>query len=174
MECNIYTIYSITCIDEKVKGIYVGSTKDFSKRQISHKCKCVLKRNLKLYKCMNENKGWLNWEFTCLQIHKCSKSDVRKLERFWYDKLDADLNMIKPHLTKEEKKLYYLNNKEAIIENNKLYYDKNRDKRLEKFKLYEIANKEIIASRKRQFYIENKEIIASKKTEKIYCELCDY
>jgi len=124
MECNIYTIYSITCIDEKVKGIYVGSTKDSANRQSKHKeyLNDKNKNHIKLYKYMNENKGLLNWEFTCLQIRNCTEYDARILERLWYDKLDADLNTNKPYITIEEKQIsraesdkrLYIENKQAI------------------------------------------------------------
>ena len=58
-----YTIYSITCIDEKVNGIYVGSTKYFANRKRKHErdLNDKNKTHLKLYKCMSENKGWSNW-----------------------------------------------------------------------------------------------------------------
>ncbi len=89
-----FTIYSITCFNEKVKGIYVGSTKDFVDRQIKHKYASNDKnrKHLKVYRVINKNGGLDNWEFTCLQIRNCTEIDARALEQKWYDKLNADLN----------------------------------------------------------------------------------
>jgi predicted GIY-YIG superfamily endonuclease len=75
MEYNIYTIYSITCIDEKVKGIYVGITKDFADRQKDHKGDSIdeTTKHRKVYKSIHDNSGWDNLKFTCLEILTCKK-----------------------------------------------------------------------------------------------------
>jgi len=162
-----YIIYSLTCKDKDVAGIYVGSTSDFVSRQSKHKCdsKDKNKNHIKLYKCMNETKGWLNWEFTFLQVLTCTESDARILERLWYDKLDADLNMRKPHLTKEEKKiydaerhkLYYSDNRDALLEYSKNYYSYNKEELLENNNIYRSNNKEAILEQKKHYYIDNKD-----------------
>ena len=162
-----YIIYSLTCKDKDVAGIYVGSTSDFVSRQSKHKCdsKDKNKNHIKLYKCMNETKGWLNWEFTFLQVLTCTESDARILERLWYDKLDADLNMRKPHLTKEEKKiydaerhkLYYSDNRDALLEYSKNYYSYNKEELLENNNVYRSNNKEAILEQKKHYYIDNKD-----------------
>jgi len=89
-----YTIYSITCIDEKVPGIYVGSTWDFDTRQGKHKkdSKDETTKKRKVYKFINSNGGWDNWKFKFLQVLTCTETEARIIERDWYDLLKADLN----------------------------------------------------------------------------------
>ena len=144
-----YTIYSITCINERVKGIYVGSTKDFVDRQIKHKYALNNKNmnHLKVYRVINENGKWDNWEFTCLQIRNCTEIDAHALERKWYDKLNADLNTRRPYLSDKE-----------LLEYDRVYHIENKEKRLEQFK---------------QYYLKNKEKLASRDAEKIYCNSCE-
>jgi len=162
-----YTIYSITCINEKIKGIYVGSTCDFNTRQKSHKkdSNNKNKNHKKVYQIINQNGGILNWEFTCLQIRNCTEIDAHALERKWYDKLNADLNTIRPYISDQERK-------DEAIEYDKLYYEKNKKIILEQGKKLYFANQEKIASQKRQYYIENKVNIDSRNAERILCEPC--
>jgi hypothetical protein len=123
-----YTIYSITCIDAKVKGIYVGSTKDFANRQRKHVDTSIDAKteHRKLYKCITANGGWDNWNFTILENCTCeTQSDAFIKERLWYDNLEANLNMNRPYITREEvqeqQKHYYDKNKDVIIEYRKKY-----------------------------------------------------
>jgi len=156
-----FTIYSITCFNEKVKGIYVGSTKDFVDRQIKHKYASNDKnrKHLKVYRVINKNGGLDNWEFTCLQIRNCTEIDARALEQKWYDKLNADLNSKRPHITEEE-----------LLEYKKHYYNINRDKRLEQFKQYNIENKE----QRKLYYIENKKRLPHTNQKRFSANLVDY
>jgi hypothetical protein len=189
-----FTIYSITCFNEKVKGIYVGSTKDFVDRQIKQKYASNDKnrKHLKVYRVINENGGWDNWEFTCLQIRNCTEIDARIIERDWYDKLKADLNTYRPYISDQETKKhkaeyyienkekilehkaeYYIENKEKILEQKQQYYIENKDKMLEHKKQFYYKNQEKTLGQKQQYYIENKERIASRYAEKLYCDSCE-
>jgi hypothetical protein len=147
-----YITYSITCKDENIHGIYVGSTSDFANRQKVHKCDSNdnTKNHIKLYKVINETGGLDFWEFKFLEVLTCTKSDARILERIWYDLLEADLNTRKPHISKKEKLLY------------KLEYDK----------LYSVNNKDKLSKYQKQYNLSNKEKIASGFSEKIYCPHC--
>jgi len=163
-----YTIYAITCINERVKGIYVGSTKDFVDRQRKHKrdSKREIKAHQKVYRIINENGGLNNWEFTCLQIRNCTEIDAHALERKWYDKLNADLNTRRPYISDQERK-------EEAIEYDKLYYEKNKNKLSEKGKKLYFENQEKRLEQFKQYYLENKEKLASRDAEKIYCNSCE-
>ena len=54
-----FIIYKIVCNDLDVKYTYVGSTKDFTKRECAHKSKSKNdeRAHLKLYSTINEHKG---------------------------------------------------------------------------------------------------------------------
>ena len=105
-----YIVYSITCKDENVAGIYVGSTSDFVSRQRNHidNSKDETKNHMKLYKSINSNGGWDFWEFKFLQVLTCKKKEARIREQFFYDKLNADLNTIRPYSSPEYKKEQYI------------------------------------------------------------------
>ena len=158
-----YTIYSITCIDEKVKGIYVGSTKDLVKRKKDHKAYSKNeKKTNKLYRCINSNGGISNWEFKILEIFTCeTQTEAFIKERLWYDNIEANLNTIRPHRTREE-----------VKEEMKHYYNKHKHKLSEQDKKYRVEKKDKISEKDKQYYILNKVKIASRESEKIFCEPC--
>ena len=149
-----YTIYTLTCKDVEVPGIYVGSTSDFAKRLIVHHSDSNVETNKqrKVYKSINSNGGWSNWDFKFLQVLTCTESDARILERFWYDFLKADLNLVRPYITDEERKreniltskLFYIENRDHISKYQKQWRTDNQ----EKIRQYNLANKEKIASHK--------------------------
>ena len=55
-------IYKIVCNDFNIKDLYVGHTTDFTKRKYYHKIHSNTpeKSNMKIYKIINNNGGWLN------------------------------------------------------------------------------------------------------------------
>ena len=112
-----------------------------------------------------------------MQVLTCTESHARILERFWYDLLKADLNMIKPYITKEEKQIcnaeLYFKNKEKRLERQKLYYIENKQKRLEQDKLKYLKNRDNILEQKKQYNLSYKEKIASLKSQRLYCESCE-
>lgn len=115
-----YTIYKIVCKDENITDCYVGSTKDFNKRQIKHKSVCN-DSNCKVYNFINENGGFDNFNFEVIETLICeNKNEVLIRERFWIEKLEANLNKIIPsRQIKEYIKSYYVKNKETINEKKK-------------------------------------------------------
>jgi len=134
---NIYTIYSITCKDVEVPGIYVGSTSDFADRKKGHTddSQDATKNQKKLYRIINENGGISNWKFKFLQVLTCTETEARIIERDWYDFLKADLNTIRPYITDEERKVckavcskrFYYKNQEDMAEKRKQFYYKNKE-----------------------------------------------
>ena len=126
-----YTIYSITCKDVLVTGIYVGSTSDFYHRENRHKSHSNdEKKTSKLYDTIRANGGWVNWEFKILESFTCEKYEALIRERYYIDKLQSDLNTNMPYRSLEEYKFfsdeankqYRVNNKEEI----KQYYVENK------------------------------------------------
>jgi hypothetical protein len=68
-------IYKIYCKDSNVKETYIGHTTNFTKRKYQHKVTCNNNKNdLKIYKIINENGGWENWDI--IEIAKCNCKDV--------------------------------------------------------------------------------------------------
>ena len=170
-----YTIYSITCIDKKVKGIYVGSTNDLVKRKKSHKH--VLNdetNNIKLYNTIRANGGWVNWEIKILESFTCETQHQAFIkERYYIDKWQADLNIKRPYRTLEEKKLYKteygklynIEHKEEILKQTKQFYIENKNKILKYRKQFRLDNKEKIAEQEKTHYDKNKNKILEKQRQ---------
>ena len=131
-------IYKIVCNDLNVTEIYVGHTTNFTKRKYSHKNSCVNEKNelydLKIYQTIRQNGGWDNWSM--IEIEKYPSSDgneARARERFWFEELQANLNMQYPNRSLNESKKasdkkYYDKNKESLLLYQKQYADLNKDK----------------------------------------------
>jgi hypothetical protein len=135
-------IYKIVCNDLNIKDIYVGHTTDFIRRKSEHIRHCTYEcnKNIKLYQFINTNGGFCN--FTMLEIEKypCNDSnEARARERYYYELLNASLNMVYPNRTSKE------------------YYQDHKDKMNEYHKNYRTVNKEIINNKSRQNRKDNKE-----------------
>jgi hypothetical protein len=101
-------MYKIVCNDLNVKDVYVGHTTDFTKRETRHKYDCInhnsKKRNLKVYETIRVNGGWENWTMIEIEKYPChDKNEARARERYWYELLNANLNMICPTLNVEKR-----------------------------------------------------------------------
>ena len=104
-------IYKICCNDLNVKEIYVGSTCNFIKRKSKHKDSCnnikSKQYNYKLYQFIRDNQGWENFSMIEIEKYSCNdNNEARSRERYWYENLNATLNIIKPIQTIEEKTEY--------------------------------------------------------------------
>lgn len=157
-------IYKLCCKDTEIKECYVGSTIDFVDRKSEHKRCCTneLKKeyHTKKYQFIREHGGWDNWEMVIIENYKCNSSSEKRIrERYWTDKIDAELNMIKAHITKEEIK------EENTIKC-KTYYEENKEKFKETNKLYKENNKEKIKELQKTWYENNKESIKEKNETK--------
>ena len=150
-------IYKIVCNDLNVKDVYVGHTTNFTKRKTRHKYDCInhnsKKRNLKVYETIRDNGGWENWSMIEIEKYNCNDcNEACSRERYWYELLNANLNMICPTLNvekrmenqKEKCKEYYEQNKEEISQRKKEKYESNKEAILAKLKLYNDAHKEHI------------------------------
>jgi hypothetical protein len=148
-ENNTYTFYEIVCKDENIDFIYVGSTKCFKNRKHQHKQKSV--KNIcerKLYKIINENGGWDNFEMKPLEILDClTKTHARIREQYWIDEKNAKLNTNKAFSDKKE---YYKLNKDKIKEYEKEYRNQNKDKIQKRKQEYRKLNTNKINKQRRQ------------------------
>lgn len=154
-------IYKIVCKDPDVKSLYVGSTCNFRDRKHSHKVETAKRKtNMKLYKCIDENGGWINWDMILIEYYPCeTKKELLRQERHWIEELKADLNNNIPSRTPKE---WNDENRDKVREIDKRCYENNREKRLEKARKYREENREIIRERNKKYYEQNKEKIATR------------
>ena len=150
-------IYKIVCNDLNMKELYVGHTTDFKRRKSEHKKVCVSENNkyynLKIYRTIRENGGWDNWTMIEIEKYPCNDSkEATARERYWFEILQAKLNMMFPQRTMKE---WYKSNQEKLLQNKKLYYE---------------ANKEKIKIRDKQYRENNREKISEREKEQCTCE----
>jgi hypothetical protein len=167
-------IYKIVCKDLTVAFAYVGMTTDFIKRKSCHKNKCDNKNNkkynLKVYKIIRENGGWINWTMLQIEAYPCNTSvEARAKEREWYEKLNSEMNNNIPLRTEEERKKqvkdYQENNKAQIAEQRKTYMALNKAKIASYQKEYKVLNKDKLAEQAKTYYEKNKEKILNYQNE---------
>ena len=101
---NVPTIYTIRCRDPNVTDFYVGQTVNFESRRDAHFVSS-LHKSLKLYDCIRENGGWSNWKMERVREypHCVDKTELDRLEWYWWNKLGATLNSVRPGNPKERK-----------------------------------------------------------------------
>jgi hypothetical protein len=156
---KIYTIRNK--IDDT--KIYVGSTiQPLSVRFGGHKksSKSEKCKNIKLY--IEVNGDWSNWYIELYELFPCGcKEELRKREGEII-RLIGNLNI---NIAGRDKKEYYEDNKEEIIEKRKEYYNKNSNEISKKSKEYYEDNKEEIIEKRKEYYEDNKEKIIEKSKE---------
>jgi len=122
-------IYKIICKDKNISNTYVGLTINFEKRKRIHELDCNNFKKAKLYDFIRENGGWNNWEMIILEKCCCqNRKDAGIREKYWYEKLNANLNKNYPSRNGDE---WYQDNKERLIELQRIWREK---KKLEKLK----------------------------------------
>jgi len=86
----------------------------------------------KVYCFMRENGGWDN--FDMVEICKCDIDMLREMEQYHKDFIKPSLNTINAYVSEEDRRIndlnnkreYYKQNKEILLEKNKAYYEKNK------------------------------------------------
>jgi len=131
-------IYKIVCNDLTITDLYIGSTTDFIKRKNSHKSRCNninnAGHNFSIYKTIRENGNWGNWSMILIETFPCiNGNEARARERYWYEQLQAKLNMKNPNRNDKE---YYDDNKEKIKSKVKQWNNDNKEHRNEYMKEY--------------------------------------
>ena len=123
---NNSSIYKICSRQLSIKEIYVGSTINLKNRTNLHKRSCNSETcNYPVYKFIRENGGWDNWQvIEVARVEAKDKTDLRRIEREWMEKLNATLNDRKPLETVNERfnnqikyrAKYHINNLEKVNE----------------------------------------------------------
>ena len=81
-------IYSIKCKSPDKNFVYIGSTTNFTKRKYDHRKNALSNLDEPLYKCINDNGGWNNWEIAILEKIECtSKAETVQKENEFIEKL---------------------------------------------------------------------------------------
>jgi len=183
MDYSNCIIYKIICNDLCITDCYVGHTTNFKQRKNCHRIACNYNGNrsfnYKLYQTMRNNGGRDNW--TMVEIEKFPCNDFYEAsarERYWYEILNANLNMCVPIISNEEKienqKKWCDNNKEIIKEKSKEYYEANKKEILQKQKIKNDGKKIIKEKKppncKKETCREWKEKNKERLNETIYCE----
>ena len=103
-------IYRLRSNDPLIKDKYIGKSKDFHKRKISHKSDCNntdspdKHYNYKVYVFIRENGGFENWHFEILETANLEdKKQAEALERYYIETLKPSLNINLPGQTPEER-----------------------------------------------------------------------
>ena len=177
MDYSQTIIYKICCKDPEITDMYIGHTTNFTQRKHNHKATCcnenIKNYNLNVYKFIRNNGGWENWSMIQIEVFNCNNSkEALMRERFWVELLKPKLNSINPYTSIEEKaiqkKIWYEQNKEEILQKSKQNYEEN----IEQIKAYNIQyaqeNKEKISEYQKEYQEKNKEKISEQK--KIYRE----
>jgi len=130
-------MYKFVCNDLNVTDVYVGHTTHFVKRKGSHKSSCYNENdkshNLKIYQTIRANGDWDNWQMIEIEKYPCNDGNEARLrERYWYEQLNANMNMINPYCSKQE---YRQINKEIMYKQTKDYRKINKDALSEKGKI---------------------------------------
>ena len=167
-------IYKLCCKDPTIIDIYIGHTTNFNQRKHNHKTNCCnnnsKNHNLYVYKFIRENGGWENWSMIQIEEHNCNNSREATIrERYWIEVLKPKLNVINPYATLEEKvfqkKNWYEENKEEILQKTKENYQENKEHKLEYQKQYAEEHKEDIKDYQKEYREINKEKLAEQKKE---------
>jgi hypothetical protein len=160
-------IYKIVCNDLEIKDIYVGHTTDFIRRKGQHKYKCQ-KGTFKIYETIRNNGGWDNWCMIEIEKYTCNDSnEAASRERYWYETLQANLNVLCPNRTQKE---YTEINREKIKEYQQQYNIDNKEQLDIQKKMYRDCHKDINKEKTKIWYSENVEKAKAKQNEEVMCE----
>jgi hypothetical protein len=157
-------IYKLVCRDLTVSEIYVGHTTDFTNRKSLHKHVCSnikhKEYNLKVYRYIRENGGWLNWLMVEIEKFPCNdENEASKRERYYIETLKSSLNCQKPGRTKQE---YHEDNKKTILAQHIQYREENKEEIVIRNKKYRDEHKEHIKAGSKKY--------AEEHSEKVVCD----
>ena len=163
-------VYNLECIDPLIKEIYVGSSTNIKRREYEHKSECNNENSkLQVYEFIRVNGGWVNWKLVIIEENfPCENaSQLRAKERYYYDLLKPQLNMVRPLKTnqehRDERKVYHQENREEILKNQGVYRTENREEIARGQSIYYRENIIEIARKRAIYEKENRVEIARKK-----------
>lgn len=177
------SVYIIRSKDLSLHDIYIGSTKNMRKREITHKTNCYNENsrdyNIKVYKFIRDNGGWDNWEMVKIASvwYKATKS-LKQIEQDYIDKYKPKLNSNRAYRSEEYYKEYkkqkvkewFENNREYHIKYQNEYREKNKEVLKEKKKEYYHKNIDRLTEYLKEWREKNKEVLKEKNYEKFTCE----
>lgn len=110
----------VNTVDNK---IYVGSTRNTKEvRKIMHKAKAAKYPHRRVYAHLNQFDWDKEVDIIVIENFPCnSEEELKVRERYWYDRINPELNTYRPTRTEEEIK-------ERKKENNKKYRKENKEK----------------------------------------------
>lgn len=163
------TIYHIRNKETK-DVIYVGSSCNFTQRQICHKSNCnnknISSHNQPIYVYIREHGDFECFEVIPISFHNFdNKVQLHIQEQTEIDKYPHVMNKHKAYITKEEKKTYqkeYCKEYRATHVEEKKAYNK----------AYRATHVEKLKEQMRAYRDTNTKEINEKKKEKIECPLC--
>jgi len=158
-------IYKIT--DIAYTKMYIGSTcQPLSKRFSNHKALFKLWKDGKKGKVTSydlfDEFGIENCKIELIENFACNCKDELQKKEGEHIRNNDCVNKYIPCQTQKE---YREANKDNIKDNKKKYYIDNKDNINEKQKKYREANKEKIKNNKKKYYIDNKDNINEKQKE---------
>jgi hypothetical protein len=130
-----YIIYKITIADY----VYIGSTKNYTRRKSQHKFDCNNKVDRLLYNTINELGGWSNCIISPIEQYEADTNiQARIREEHFRQEFIANLNMVRCFRTDEQKheqakeydKAYKKEHANEIKEYQKTYRQFNKKKQL--------------------------------------------
>ena len=100
-------IYKIYCKDSNIKDFYIGKATDIKTRIAHHKHLCNYNKSESyVYKFINENGGWINWDYEIIQEITNTKFNLGDIENEYLLIYKPTLNSSKPkenfNMTKSE------------------------------------------------------------------------
>jgi hypothetical protein len=172
-------IYKLVCNDPLIIEIYIGSSTNTKQREKNHKRNCNNEKNkkhynLRVYTFIRANGGWSNWKLVIIEDNfPCENaSQMRAKERYHYDLLKPQLNMVRPLQTKQERKdekvINHQENREERSKNQKLYQKENRVEIARQKAIYDKENRVEIARKRAIYRKENREELLKKQREKYH------
>lgn len=121
-------IYKIINVENRNDAfIYVGSTtQSLSMRIAKHRSSSKRTPNIKIYKHILGNGGWVNFKIVLIESYSCnSKEELLARENFWQKHFDTIRNGLNNNNAVSDKNQYYEDNKARICEMIKQYRHNN-------------------------------------------------
>jgi hypothetical protein len=143
-------IYKIVPKDIDLDYIYVGSSHRFNDRKSAHKSdyhnELSPRYKLDVYNYIRNNGGWYNFVIIVIEEYPCeSKRELEKREQYWKEIYGSNVGK----RAYAEKNQYYLDHKEEILTRLRTDYDDN--KRQQKRDYY-LKNRDKVIERQINYY----------------------
>jgi hypothetical protein len=153
---KVYRIYSLS----KPELLYVGATCErlsvrlAKHRQDFRRWKTHKKSYTTSFKIFEECQ---DYRIELIEAKECkNKEELNQLE----GKYIRELNCLNKVIPDRDRKEYYVDNKQEVLQKNKEYYVDNKQVILQKKKEYQQNNKQAILQYNKQYYVDNKQAIS--------------